>query len=560
MTSDALVTTLPDAPGAERFASPFDELGPPALARRAAEVLLFELRAGCAVDGVPVGGLDAPRGGKMFGVLVVEDRNGRGGFLRAFSGMLDGRFDVPGWAPPIFDRAARAAIEPAGEAVVKQLLARAEAFASSAAVVALRRAAVDLTSRHTAARAELRARHRLRRAERRRRSGAHVDPGARPPRDEVTELLARESRRDKAERRAFDAAQVAERRDLAVRLHAVERRLAAFARLRRMVCRRLMRRIHDTYRIRCANGEVRGLRELYAPAEPPAGAGDCVAPKLLACAFERGLRPLALAEFWWGAPPVGGGRVAGAFYPACRDKCGPLLPFMMAGLDVASPRRFAAPDPGALVLRVVFADDWIVVVDKPCGLLSVPARSGRPDDSVHARLCREHAEALLVHRLDLDTSGLLVAARDRKTHAALQRQFLGRTVEKHYVAIVEGQVRGAGGVIDLPIRVDVDDRPRQIHDPVHGRRALTTWRRLGVAAWPAGGEESARTRVAFFPETGRTHQLRVHAAHPLGLGAPIVGDRLYGHQGGRLMLHAEALTFEHPATGARLTFRSPAPF
>jgi tRNA pseudouridine32 synthase/23S rRNA pseudouridine746 synthase len=546
----------------ERMASPFDELGPPALARRAAAALQAELGAGFAADGVPVRGLDEPCGGKMFGVLVVEDRDGRCGFLRAFSGMLAGRFDVPGWAPPIFDPGARAAVEPAGEALVKRLLARATAFASSEEVVALRRAALDLTTRQAAALAELRARHHARRAERRRRVGAHDERARMPTRDEVTELLARESRGDKAERRGFDAAQAAERRDLAARLRAIDRRLAAFERLRRMVCRHLMRRIHETYRVGNANGDVRGLRELYVPAEPPAGAGDCVAPKLLACAFRGGLRPLALAEFWWGAPPAGGGRVAGAFYPACRDKCGPLLPFMLEGLDVAPPRRFEAPDPGALELRVVFVDDWIVVVDKPCGLLSVPARRGRPDDSVQARLRRAYADVRLVHRLDLDTSGLLVAARDEQTYAALQRQFLGRTVEKQYAAIVEGPLDGIGadgGVIDLPIRVDLDDRPRQIHDPVHGRSAITEWRRVGPAARPVGGADAVRTGVTFFPRSGRTHQLRVHAAHPLGLGAPIVGDRLYGHAGGRLMLHAEALTFEHPVTGTRLTFRSPAP-
>jgi tRNA pseudouridine32 synthase / 23S rRNA pseudouridine746 synthase len=559
-----MLTLLPDVAGVlrrvARVVSPFDELGPAPLARHAAQALQAELRTGFAVDGVPVDALDEPRGGKMFGVLVVEDCDGRCGFLRAFSGMLDGRFDVPGYAPPIFDRAARAAIEPAGEVGVKQLLAQAAAFAASAEVQAFRRAERDLTSRHAVELAAVRERHRLRRAERRRPAGAAADPMTMSRRDEATELRAQQSRRDKAERRALDTTQVAERADLAVRLRRINRRLGAFDRLRRLISRRLMQRIHDTYRITNAAGVTCRLRELYAPAEPPAGAGDCVAPKLLAWAFEQGLRPLALAEFWWGAPPAGGGRVAGAFYPACRDKCGPLLPFMMAGLDVAPPRRFEAPDADALQLPVVFADDWIVVVDKPCGLLSVPARNGRPDDSVHARLRRAYPAALLVHRLDLDTSGLLVAARDAKTHAALQGQFLGRTVEKHYAAIVEGRIQGDGGVIDLPVRVDLNDRPRQIHDPVQGRSALTEWRRVGPATLTVGGENRVCTRVAFFPRSGRTHQLRVHAAHPRGLGAPIIGDRLYGHAGGRLMLHAEALTFEHPATGERLTFRSPVPF
>ncbi len=557
-----MLTLLPHAPVAERdapFASPFDELGPSALARHAADVLQAELRAGHVGESVSLAGLDAPGGGKMFGVLVVETRDGRCGFLRGFSGMLDGRFDVPGYAPPIFDRAAREAIEPAGEAVVKQLIARAAAFASSPEVVALRQAKRELTDGHATALTAMREQHRERRAARRTRAAAAVSPLL-AARDDATELRAQQSRRDKAERRALDAAHAAELRDTVTRLRAVDRRLAAFDRLRRLVSRRLMQRIHDTYRVPNARGATQTLRALYAPAAPPAGAGDCVAPKLLAWAFALHLRPLALAEFWWGAPPAGGGRVAGTFYPACRDKCGALLPFMLEGLDVAPPRRFAAPESAALDLRIVFADDWIIVVDKPCGLLSVPARSGRPDDSVVARLNRTHPGATLVHRLDLDTSGLLLAARDDAAFAALQRQFVARTVAKTYAAIVAGPVVGESGIIDLALRVDVDDRPRQIHDPVHGRSALTEWRRLGPATARVGGRDLAGTRVAFFPRTGRTHQLRVHAAHPLGLAAPIVGDRLYGYGGARLMLHAEALTFAHPATGERLTFRSPAPF
>jgi tRNA pseudouridine32 synthase/23S rRNA pseudouridine746 synthase len=204
---------------------------------------------------------------------------------------------------------------------------------------------------------------------------------------------------------------------------------------------------------------------------------------------------------------------------------------------------------------VVFEDQWIVVVDKPCGLLSVPGRDPAVTDSVLARLRIRYPHAtgpLLVHRLDLDTSGLLVAALDARTHAALQRQFTRREVRKRYVAWIAGHVRGERGTIDLPMRVDVNDRPRQIHDPVHGKSAVTGWHVLGRS-----GE---RTRVAFFPVTGRTHQLRVHAAHPRGLGAPIAGDRLYGHGDGRLYLHAESLAFVHPHTGRQVVVERPAPF
>jgi tRNA pseudouridine32 synthase/23S rRNA pseudouridine746 synthase len=228
---------------------------------------------------------------------------------------------------------------------------------------------------------------------------------------------------------------------------------------------------------------------------------------------------------------------------------------MLEGLRLTPPRAFAPPDVAAHALPIVFEDAWLVVVDKPCGLLSVPGKDASVTDSVLARLRARYPHAtgpLLVHRLDLDTSGLLVAALDAETFADLQRQFAEREVRKRYVAWLDGLVQGERGTIDFPIRVDLDDRPRQIHDPVHGKPAVTEWQVLE--------RRGTRTRVALFPLTGRTHQLRVHAAHPLGLGAPIVGDRLYGHEEARLHLHAEALTFRHPRQGHPVSFERPAPF
>ena len=376
-------------------------------------------------------------------------------------------------------------------------------------------------------------------------------PGEAPLR-EALHALDQASRADKAERRRLEAAQAAQRLPVACARARLERRLGALERLRRWVSRGFMARIHDCYVIPSTRGERCSLRTLYAPAQPPSGAADCAAPKLLAHAFAQGLRPLALAEFWWGAPPAAGGRASGAYYGACRDKCGPLLPFMLSGLEVAPPRSFCPPVLARAALDVVFEDAWLVVVDKPEGLLSVPAKDLSLSDSVLARLQADYPGALLAHRLDLDTSGVLVAARDARTHASLQRQFTHRQVEKRYVAWVEGALRAERGTIDLALRVDLDDRPRQIHDPVHGRPAVTDWVVLS--------REGQRTRVALFPRTGRTHQLRVHAAHPRGLAAPIVGDRLYGHEAQRLLLHAEQLGFRHPATGQLVTFSRPAPF
>lgn len=521
--------------------SPFDELGPHPVAERAARMLQGDLRRSDAGD---------PEEGKMFGVLVVRGRDGSTGFLRAFSGTLAGRFDVAGFVPPIFDRDARAAIEIPGERIVKAVAARAMEYVRSVRLTTVLREKGERVRGQNHVLRELRHAHAENRQQRRTERAAIG--AAQGDRDARLHELAQLSRRDKAERRALEASQHDSLREFDERIRRIERRLAAHARLQRSVSRRLMQQIHDTYVLTNARGETRRLRELFTSGEPPGGAGDCAAPKLLACALASGLEPIAMAEFWWGPPPPGGARVSGAFYPACREKCGPVLPFLLDGVRVAPVREFSPPDASALDLAILYEDEWLVVVDKPAGLLSVPPRHG-VRDSVLARLERRYPGALLVHRLDLDTSGVLVAARAGWVHAALQRQFLRRTVGKRYVAIVDGDVQGDDGMIDLAIRVDVADRPRHIHDPEHGRRAITRWQVLSR-------DGRGTTRIAFFPLTGRTHQLRVHASHRLGLGAPIRGDRLYGREAARLFLHAEAIEIDHPETGARLRIESPPPF
>jgi tRNA pseudouridine32 synthase/23S rRNA pseudouridine746 synthase len=313
------------------FPSPFDGHGPAALARRAAEVMQAELRAGTIAPGLPSALLFAPAGGKMFGVLVVQEPGGDVGFLRSFSGMLAGRWEVAGFARPLFDAELRAQVEPAGEARVKELLGRAEALRSSPELAGLRAAQEALQLRHRSEQAALRSRHEARKRQRhaQRAEVAAADALGEPERRAALHALDQESRGDKAEARQLEARQGEERRAVEPKLARLERRLRAHERLRRLVCRALMKRIHDTYWVPSARGERRPLRALFAPGEPPSGAADCAGPKLLAHALLHGLRPLALAEFWWGAPPATGGRVSGAFYAACRDKCGPLLPFML---------------------------------------------------------------------------------------------------------------------------------------------------------------------------------------------------------------------------------------
>lgn len=525
------------------FPDPFVEGAPHPLARLAAETLQQELQAGAHFPDVD---FRAPGEGKMFGVLAVRTPDGRLGWLRAFSGMLGGRWIHLGFAPPMFDPAVRDPVEIPGEAAVKELGRRIDAFERSPELQSAREAMAAIEAEQKVAREELRRRHADNRAQR---------AAARALLDASCTLqlhaLNQESRVDKAEKRRQDERHIQAIEDARASLHALERRLAALHRLRRMVSRSLMKRLHDTYEVSNARQENASLRALYPDAGPPSGAGDCAAPKLLAHAYASGLQPLAMAEFWWGAPPASGGRRSGSFYPPCRSKCAPLLSFMLQGLEVSTRPTTSADLP----LQVLHQDAWLVVVAKPAGLLSVPGRSPADHDSVQSRLRVLFPQAqgpLLVHRLDQDTSGLLVAALDPLTHRHLQKQFARREVEKQYLAWLETEVAGSSGEISLPLRVDLEDRPRQIHDPVHGKEALTRWRVLE--------RRKGRTRVALSPVTGRTHQLRVHAAHPQGLAAPIVGDRLYGHASERLLLHAWRLGFLHPGTGESVTFEAPAPF
>lgn len=525
------------------FPNPFNPCAPGSLAYEAALELQQELDRGQVAPGFATAPLFEAGGGKMFGVMVARASTGQLEVLRAFSGMIFGQWMLPGHAPPLFELEVRASVEVPGEATVKALIARHEELANTPARAALRARLDEEVRAQQESKAALRRVH----ADRQRRRQAVRDSG---PDAAVLEALAQESRRDKAERKEQARQHAAELQTLNAAWRRSERRLRASERLRIWYCGRLMQRIHQTYRVPNARGETVPLRALYA-GEPPSGAGDCAGPKLLAQAYARGLEPLAMAEFWWGAPPAAGGRVSGAFYPACRGKCGPLLPFMLQGLEVEDLRPFSPAESDA-PLSIVFEDEWLVVVDKAAGLLSVPGKEGTPDDSVLQRLRTRYPGAMLVHRLDLDTSGLLVAAKDEETYVALQRQFAERAVQKRYVAMLDGEVRGEAGTISFPIRVDLDDRPRQICDPVHGKAAVTEWRVVE--------RRGGKTRVWLSPLTGRTHQLRVHASHPQGLSAPIVGDRLYGLEGERLMLHAESLAFIHPRTGAPMRFESPAPF
>jgi tRNA pseudouridine32 synthase/23S rRNA pseudouridine746 synthase len=272
---------------------------------------------------------------------------------------------------------------------------------------------------------------------------------------------------------------------------------------------------------------------------PPGGTGDSCAPKLLQYAYQHGLRPVCMAEFWWGAPTKEELRQHLNYYPACRGKCKPILTWMLQGLDVD-------PDPETLGLQhleipTVYEDNDLLVIDKPSGILSVPGRI--EDYSVETVMRERYPDSIVAHRLDMGTSGLLIVAKNGEAYRILQQQFIHHEVKKKYLALLEQPGQGTG-VISLPLRPDPMNRPRQVVDMLHGKRAVTRY------------EYISDRLVALWPETGRTHQLRIHCAHPDGLANPIVGDELYGTRDKRLCLHAAEIWFRHPVTGSEMHFET----
>ena len=281
---------------------------------------------------------------------------------------------------------------------------------------------------------------------------------------------------------------------------------------------------------------------------PPGGTGDCCAPKLLQYAYKEGLKPICMAEFWWGESPKNLIRHHEQFYPACRGKCKPVLTWMMQGLDVdPSPEETNTSHLGA---EIVYEDEAVVVVNKPSGMLSMP---GRQETYSVATWAEERwPGSMVAHRLDMSTSGIILVAKTEEAYHALQEQFTERVIKKKYFAIVEGIPKDEHGIVNLPLSSDPLNRPCQIVDHEHGKQAITEYRILAT--------RQDHTLLALWPHTGRTHQLRMHCAHHEGLGCPILGDELYGRKADRLYLQAQAITFVHPVTNKRMHFELPYPF
>ena len=517
----------------QRFNNPF-YYSPHALCVVAAD----EVRSMLSLDSVLAA--DAARG-KMFGVLVVRDGDGRLGFLAAFSGLLAGSNNVPGFVPPVFDLQSPGGYFKQEEARITALNKRIKDIENGGEYVAATAAAAQARQ---AMDEELVAMREAMRLCKLRRNEMRAT-GTLTPSDEAA--LVRESQFQKAELKRATARWQQRIAECEAAVAPFKASVAAMKEERKQRSAALQRWLFEQFKVFNANGCEKSLLDIFAAHSgiiPPGGAGECAAPKLLQYAYLNSLTPIAVAEFWVGESPQGEVRRDGCFYGACKSKCEPILGFMLQGLDVEE----NALEKGGKIdnLEVVYEDDAIIVVNKPSGILSVPGVVG--GTSVQQWLREEYLhsnELFVAHRLDMATSGLLVAAKSMEAYKELQRQFAMREVKKQYTAILEGVPPRNDGVIELPLSADYENRPRQKVDYAAGKPAVTRYKVIGTVE--RGGRQCAV--VCFEPLTGRTHQLRVHAAHKEGLDCPIVGDALYGTAARRLMLHASRISFLHPLTG-----------
>lgn len=481
--------------------------------------------------------------GKMFGVLVCQDEQQRVGFLAAYSGQIGGRADWPWFVPAVFDY-----LQPDGyfkqeEARITEMNHRMATIEASDDMLSLKR---TVEQARTEGEAEVAA-YKAMMHEAKQRRDAERGTG----RDDE---LMRESQFQKAELHRLKKRWKNRVAEAETRLTPLLDEVNRLRQARRQHSDALQRWLFDQFMMQNEQGEHRTLTDIFIHTPqgvPPAGAGECCAPKLLQYAFLHHLRPLAIAEFWQGRSPRTEIRHHGHYYTACRGKCKPILDWMIGTTEAGEAPKNEEP-------RTLFSDETLLVIDKPAGLLSVPGNTNAP--SVESILRKHYGDIYMVHRLDMDTSGLMVVARTADAHHHLQRQFLPaqsendaslRTIHKKYIALLDGIVNGEGDIC-LPLRPDLTDRPRQVVDFTHGKSAQTHYRALS--------HTDGHTLIALIPHTGRTHQLRVHCAHHEGLNSPIIGDRLYGKPAQRLCLHAVELTFTHPVTGERLHFSSPTPF
>ena len=486
--------------------------------------------------------------GKMFGVLIVKDGNGRLGYLSAFSGKLANSNNHPRFVPPVFDMLAEDSFFLKQQYILNDINRQVKDIESNESYIALQQEFKSLTAQTEKEISDFKKLLKANKLDRKQQRLEQKNILAPEAYAEFEAYMVKLSLYDK-HRLTMLCAEGEERLSgLHGQIAQYENRVEALKKGRKEQSAALQQQLFEQYSFLNQYGHTKSLYAIFSETvfgTPPSAAGECATPKLLQYAFGNGYQPLAMAEFWWGASPKSEIRVHGQFYPACTGKCKPILKHMLEGIEVDEDPMLH--NPGEFkALDIIFEDDSFVVVNKPHGLLSVPGIHIK--DSVYMRL--KHAfktiEPLIIHRLDMATSGLLVVAKTREAHKYIQQQFLKRTVHKRYTALLSRKIDGDEGEISLPLRGDLDNRPRQLVCFEFGKKALTRWK---VVAYKDG-----LTKIHFWPLTGRTHQLRMHAAHELGLNAPIAGDDLYGISAERLYLHAAYLEFTHPVSGVKMSF------
>jgi len=489
--------------------------------------------------------------GKMFGVLIAKDPNGNIGFLAAFSGILCGSNYHPYFVPPIYDLQKPDGYFPKEEKNISEINKRITLLETSGT---LQQKEEEYKSALQREHCTLQAKRQYIKELKLRRDDLRIKATLS---EEEKASLIKESQHQKAElKRLRDSLKEASEK-AREQLQELTNEIERLKKERKQRSALLQQWLFEQFVMLNAIGESKDLIDIFKNETcptPPAGAGECCAPKLLQHAYLHHLNPLCMAEFWMGASPKNEVRRHGDFYPSCVSKCKPILRHMLKGLDVEENQQMLRMEATASKMRIIYEDQWICAVDKPAGMLSVPARDDAP--SVYSKIRQIRPEldgsTLMVHRLDMDTSGILLLSKDKDTHKILQEQFVRHEVKKKYIALLEGIVETDRGIIDLPLSPNHEDRPRQMVDHEHGKQSITHYEVI---------ERNAEsTRIAFYPQTGRTHQLRVHSAHSEGLSHPIIGDPLYGHQSTRMFLHAESIEFTHPATGQRMTIQSPCEF
>lgn len=536
-------TSITDIPLPERFTYPFCYTPHPLCILAAKEVQSYLTRQTAWKDEL--------RQGKMFGVLIVQTEHGETEYLAAFSGILAGKNLHPFFVPPVYNL-----LQPQGFFKIEEenissinrnirQLENDKAYAALSAELA--RTIQSAENILATAKAQLKE---AKTAREQRRKEKELNA------QEEAELI-RESQFQKAEYKRLERSWKARITTLQTQTEDWERRISALKSERKTRSAALQQKLFEQFGMLNYRGEVKNLCEIFGQTvhkTPPAGAGECAAPKLLQQAYLHGWKPIAMAEFWWGDSPKTEIRHHGHYYPACKGKCEPILQHMLQGLQVEENPMLKRMQVPSQNLEIVYEDPWLSVINKPAGMLSVPGKEDAV--SVYSLMREQYPEAdgpLTVHRLDMATSGLMLIAKTKRVHQNLQAQFKNRLVRKRYVALLEGIVPKDKGTVDLPLCLNPLDRPRQMVHTEHGKPAITDYQVLERL-------DGKRTRIAFYPRTGRTHQLRIHAAHPLGLHCPIIGDELYGEKADRLYLHAEYLEFTHPITGETVRITKEAEF